>query len=111
MANILRSGITRGENIAVMNNELFSKLRELRRSEDFASLRQVHHDYIHNRSKSYMVNETGHDKSDLDKLIESSEIGYAELALDLIESLAGGKPSRLILKHSQSRSNYRNAPI
>lgn len=97
VANILRSGITRGESIAVMNNELFSKLRELRRSEDFAALRQVHHDYIHNRSKSYMVNETGHDKSDLDKLIESSEIGYAELALDLIESLAGGKSSRLIL--------------
>jgi 6-phospho-beta-glucosidase len=97
VANILRSGLTRGESIAVMNNELFSRLRELRKTEDFSSLRKVHHDYIHNRSKSYMVNETGHDKSDLDKLIESSEIGYAELALDLIESLTGGKSSRLIL--------------
>lgn len=97
VANILKSGITRGESIAVMNSDLFNKLRELRRSEDFASLRKVHHDYIHNRSKSYMANETGHDKSDLDKLIESSEIGYAELALDLIESLNGGHPSRLIL--------------
>lgn len=97
VANILKAGITRGESIFKMNNSLFTKLREVRKTEDFSSLRQIHHNYIHNRSMSYMVNETGHSKTELEKLVESSEIGYAELALDLIESLVGEKPSRLIL--------------
>jgi 6-phospho-beta-glucosidase len=97
VSNIQKAGITRGESIARMNLQLFSKLRELRELEDFSNLRKVHSDYIQNRSKSYMMNETGQDKSKLAKIIESSEIGYAELALDLIESLSGGKTSRLIL--------------
>jgi 6-phospho-beta-glucosidase len=95
--NIQKAGITRGESIAQMNLQLFSKLRELRELEDFSNLRKVHSDYIQNRSNSYMMNETGHSESALAKIIESSEIGYAELALDLIESLTGGKTSRLIL--------------
>ena len=95
--NIQKAGITRGESIAKMNVQLFSKLRELRELEDFSNLRKVHSDYIKNRSNSYMMNETGHAESALAKIIESSEIGYAELALDLIESLSGGKTSRLIL--------------
>jgi 6-phospho-beta-glucosidase len=97
VVNIQKAGITRGESIAKMNIQLFSKLRELRELEDFANLRKVHSEYIKNRSNSYMMNETGHSESALAKIIESSEIGYAELALDLIESLSGGKTSRLIL--------------
>lgn len=97
VSNIQKAGITRGESIARMNVLLFSKLRELRELEDFSNLRKVHRDYIQNRSKSYMLYETGQDKSKLANIIESSEIGYAELALDLIESLSGGKTSRLIL--------------
>ncbi len=95
--NIISAGITRGESISKMNINLFMKLNELREAGNFAKLRDVHHDYIHNRSRSYMENETGHDASFLEELIEGSEIGYAELALDLIESLSGGKTSRLIL--------------
>ncbi len=80
-----------------MNKDLFLKLKKLRDSEEFSKLREVHNDYIKSRSRSYMANETGHDTSSFEELIESSEIGYAELALDLIESLQGGRTSRLIL--------------
>jgi 6-phospho-beta-glucosidase len=97
--NILAAGETRGELVAKMNNAFFQSLRELREKEDYESMKTVHHDYIYQRGQTYMRNETGA-KTDpeIQKVMdESADLGYANLALNLIEALVGGTPRHLVV--------------
>lgn len=97
--NILAVGQTRGELVTKLNNELFDSLRKLKQDENFEGMKSVHHDYIYQRGRTYMSNETGM-KSDpgVQKVMaESADLGYANLALNLIEALVGGLPRQLIV--------------
>jgi 6-phospho-beta-glucosidase len=102
--NILLSGITRGESIVSLNNNFFAQIREQFQHEDPKSMCKTYLKYIQKRSNSYMANETRLNEADLEVMSHSSEIGYAEIALDLIVSLSGGKQNSLILNVSNEGS-------
>jgi 6-phospho-beta-glucosidase len=99
--NILTAGESRGEKIARQSKRLFNQLKELYDQDDFDSMRKVHQEYLDERGSSYMVRETGkqHDLSavepDVIKAIKDE--GYAGVALNLIEGLAGIEPKVQIL--------------
>ena len=97
--HILASGQTRGESVTKMNNELFRQLRLLQQAEKFEEMGAIHHAYIYRRSQSYMQNETGNITAPEVQNVQDQTVnlGYAELALNLIEGLIGGKPRRLIV--------------
>lgn len=97
--NILAAGQTRGELVAALNNEVFDRLAELSKAEDYEGMRAAHHDYIYKRGQTYMRNETGQQSSaEVQKVMdEAADLGYANLALNLIEALVGGQPRRLVV--------------
>ncbi len=97
--NILAAGQTRGELVAALNNEIFDRLAELSKAEDYEGMRAAHHDYIYKRGQTYMRNETGQQTSaHVQKVMdEAADLGYANLALNLIEALVGGQPRRLVV--------------
>jgi len=93
--NILSAGVSRGEQIAILNTRLFSDLRQKFDLGDFDGMLSAYHSYIHQRGDTYMFAETGksHDLSMIDpNILKSLEVeGYAGVALNLIEALIGGK--------------------
>jgi 6-phospho-beta-glucosidase len=93
--NILSAGISRGEQITLLNSRLFTDLRQKYNSGDFDGMLSEYHSYIHQRGETYMLTETGksHDLSMIDpNIVKSLEVeGYAGVALNLIEALIGGK--------------------
>lgn len=99
--NILRAERSRGEQIAVLNLELFERLRQHRARNDFEGMRRAYFQYLDQRSSSYMQAETGRAPvhGDLERL--AAEVaegeGYAGVALDLIEALVGYKPRQMLL--------------
>lgn len=97
--NILTAGQTRGELVAALNNEIFERLAELSKAEDYEGMRTAHHDYIYQRGQTYMRNETGQQtNAEVQKVMdEAADLGYANLALNLIEALVGGQPRRLVV--------------
>ncbi|PWH13676.1 MAG: hypothetical protein DDG59_13940 [Anaerolineae bacterium] len=99
--NILKAGISRGEQLAAWNESLFAELRALRAAEDYEGMLRAYQAYLKQRGQTYMVNESGqaHNLEQLDAaLAESlSSEGYAGVALDLIEALNGHALRQMIL--------------
>ncbi len=99
--NILQAGISRGEQLAVWNENLFNELTALRANEDYEGMQRAYQAYLKQRGQTYMVSESGqaHSLEQLDAaLAESlSSEGYAGVALDLIEGLKGDLPRQMIL--------------
>lgn len=99
--NILRAGECRGEQVARENLSLFSSLKQSFLVHDQAGMQAAYQAYLDKRSRTYMVSETGgfHALPPLDPEVSASIIdeGYAGVALDLIETLLGDKPSVQIL--------------
>jgi 6-phospho-beta-glucosidase len=97
--NILKAGQTRGELVAKLNNELFQSLARLEKEEKFEEMSGAFQSYTLQRGQTYMQNETGtRVNPEIQKVMdESADLGYAKLALDLIEALQGDKPKRLVL--------------
>jgi 6-phospho-beta-glucosidase len=99
--NILQADESRGEQVARENLRLFADLKRSFLTNDEAAMQATYRDYQDNRSRTYMVTETGrtHAFSELDPEISASIIdeGYAGVALDLIETLQGNKPAVQIL--------------
>ena len=93
--NILQAGESRGEQIAALNIQLFSKLKEKHEQKDIDGMQVEYQAYLDQRGGTYMLSETGktHDFSNIEsKLSESiSDEGYAGVALDLIEALIGNQ--------------------
>ena len=105
VANILRGGQTRGEQIAAANERLFADLRRLQPVGQVANLPHtalaIYHAYLGHRGETYMAGETGggHAQAGLaPQLLEAlAGEGYAGVALDLIEGLVGARPRQMIL--------------
>jgi 6-phospho-beta-glucosidase len=97
--HILRSGQTRGELVTELNNQLFLKLKELKQKEDLEAMQAVHTEYIHQRGVTYMQAETSsqQNKQMEQLMLDGDDLGYARLALNLIEALEGGQPRQLIV--------------
>lgn len=91
------SGKTRGEILADLNSHFFARIQSEISKNSQASIPELYRQYLDQRSLTYhdtsIYNIAG---SPLEQ-DGSSPIGYAGLALDLIESLNGNRTSRLIL--------------
>jgi 6-phospho-beta-glucosidase len=102
VANIQKAGITRGEQILGDNRLLFNKIQYLLDKGSFPEIETTYLEYIGNRGGTYMKNETGIKEGQpgislQDLLDQSSNEGYAGVALDLIEALIGKSDQRMIL--------------
>lgn len=99
--NIQKAGLSRGEQLAAWNENLFAELSALRAQEDYEGMQSAYQSYLKKRGQTYMVNESGqaHNLEQIDAaLAESlSSEGYAGVALDLIEALNGGTARQMIL--------------
>jgi 6-phospho-beta-glucosidase len=109
VANILKAGISRGEQILGDNQLLFNKINYLNGKGDYAEIEKTYLDYVGRRGGTYMQNETGGGETSgnlalLEQLDQSSREGYAGVALDLIESLMGLGDHRMILNILNRRS-------
>jgi 6-phospho-beta-glucosidase len=102
VANIQKSGITRGEQILGDNQLLFNKIKYLVGKEAYSEIESVYLDYIGKRGGTYMKNETGGGDLQVsarlhDLVDQASNEGYAGVALDLIENLLVESSHRMIL--------------
>jgi 6-phospho-beta-glucosidase len=99
--NILHASECRGEQVARQNLELYADLKKKFTVQDFDGMQATYRAYLDMRESTYMLKETGksHDFSILDPIIVGTitDEGYAGVALNLIEALAGDKPRVLIL--------------
>ncbi len=105
VANLQRAGRTRGEQLLALNTQLFADLERARAAEDFEGMQASFARYHRDRGASYFVAETGgqatHDLSQLSPEAADAlaDEGYAGVALNVIEALAGtnGTSQTLIL--------------
>lgn len=98
--NILSAGRTRGEEIVELNQSLYADLEKLMVAGKPDEMTSRYHAYLSRRGETYMANETGSlPATALDaRLAQALEgEGYAGVALDLIEGLAGLRPQTMIL--------------
>ena len=89
--HILQAGRTRGEQILALNDQLFADLQRLRAENNPAGMMLAYRVYLGRRGGTYMAVETGLASESLPPaLLEAAASGgYANVALDLIESLSG----------------------
>ncbi len=101
VSNILHAGVSRGEQIAHLNQDLFNGLKENYIQRNFPAMQAAYQAYLYERQSTYMVTETGikQDLTRYDGNIEHMEYdeGYAVVALNLIEALRGSRPQVQIL--------------
>ncbi len=103
VANLLAKGRSRGEQLVELNARLFADLRQARAAEDFEAMQAIFDRYFRERGETYFVTETGgkiaHEQSEFSQaeLEAPSDEGYAGVALNVMEALAGQTPRTLIL--------------
>jgi 6-phospho-beta-glucosidase len=106
VANLQRAGRTRGEQLLELNAKLFADLERARAAEDFEAMQQIFEAYHRERGQTYFVGEMGgahgkgsHDLSHLsrEQLEALADEGYAGVALNVMEALAGRSPRVLTL--------------
>lgn len=103
VANLLREGRGRGEQLVALNARLFADLQRAREAEDFDAMPAILAAYFRERGETYFVAETGgrwtHDMGDLTpgELEAQLDEGYAGVALNVMEALAGRSRRTLIL--------------
>lgn len=99
--NLLAAGTTRALQLVALNDELFKTLTDLSDRGDIEGMRGAHAAYLRRRGETYMARETGgqsHDLAAHPALAAAIEgEGYAGVALDLVEALAGGRPRHMTL--------------
>lgn len=98
--NILKSGISRGEQITKINLTLLADLRGKSSSNDFSAMQTAYQAYLKDRGSTYMATETGKSLNFFEQITATGEFpdeGYAGVALNLIEALRGNKPAIQIL--------------
>lgn len=99
--SILRAPETRGEQILRLNTSLFVDLKAIAQGEDDMAMLRRYTRYLEERESSYMIAETGqkHHTTVIqpEMLGQIASGGYAGVALDAIEALAGGQNGSMIL--------------
>ena len=100
LANILKSGATRGKLIEAVNIQMMKELKEMDIDADPEGALQIFLYYMEVRERSYMSIETGNDKNtDIEKgnLEVPDGMGYAGVMLDCIEGLQSDEGYYLVL--------------
>jgi 6-phospho-beta-glucosidase len=98
--NILKAGVSRGEQLTALNSQLFQNLTQLRKAEEPEKMQACYQAYLAERSSTYMSRESGEAGSNqVEQLMDLAEFteGYTGVALDLIEGLQGKNPHQMIL--------------
>jgi len=100
--NILRAPQTRGEQLVEANRRLFSELRKLAEEGQPEQRQAVYEAYVKDREGTYMERETGagqHLALADPRLVQvfAAGEGYAGVALNVIEGLAGQASRQMIL--------------
>jgi len=101
--NILASGVTRGESIAVINRDMTAELSGLNIKKDFDKALGIYLKYHEKRNKSYMsIESEGKRKEERNTFTEftlsgDDDGGYAGVALNMIESVVTGKRCQMVL--------------
>ncbi len=86
----------RGEEVARMNHAFFAMVREARQKEDAEGLQRVYNRYLIERGRAHWGGDETQVKVD-ETTVRDAELGYARLALNLIEALVGGEQRTLIV--------------
>jgi 6-phospho-beta-glucosidase len=100
--NILRAPQTRGEQLAEANQRLFAELRQLAGRDEPAQCQAAYEAHLARREQTYMIHETGAGRGlafadpRLAQVFSAGE-GYAGVALNVIEALAGWASRPMIL--------------
>ena len=99
--HLLQAGLSRGEQIARLNQRLFDQLRMALDKQDLHGMESAYQAYLDERNDTYMAAETGKTlfapvTKSVDNHAEPDE-GYAGVALNLIEGLLGKAPRVQIL--------------
>lgn len=99
--NLVHAGVTRGQQLAALNDAFFDRLAWLADEGDRAGMIEAHREYLRERGDSYMVRETGasHDLAGLGPALAAAVAGegYAGIALDVIEALSGKTPRHMVV--------------
>jgi 6-phospho-beta-glucosidase len=99
LANQIAHGVTRGAEVAALNNALFVKIEAMLQENDEAAALSAYIDYLNTRSGSYMVQEAsgGILTTTLEEDPFRAATGYHRIALDVMTALRGDSPRRLIV--------------
>jgi 6-phospho-beta-glucosidase len=98
LAELQMAPETRGEEVARLNRGLFEALRAARAEENVAGLQRIYRAYLLARNMGHVTtNEQFSAQEGADLLAEVGGMGYATLALNMIEALVGGEPRRLVV--------------
>lgn len=92
--DILQAEESRAEKLLALNDAFFKKLNSMQTA-DNASLDAAYREYLQQRGKTYLQDKHSPD-AEIPDAGEDGE-GYAGVALDVIEALAGGRPRRMVL--------------
>ncbi|MGE5602703.1 MAG: hypothetical protein ACM30E_06605 [Nitrososphaerales archaeon] len=99
--NLLAGGVTRGQQLVALNDAFFDRLARLADEGDTSGMAAAHQEYLRERGESYMVRETGsrHDLAAFGSALAASleGEGYAGIALDVIEGLAGNGARHMVV--------------
>lgn len=101
--NIDKTGRTRGETILEINRRMTEALSGIKIGDNFPYAVRTYLEYMEQRKNSYMAIESGSgpvqpaQKHGLDSLLNSSDEGYAGVALGVIEGISAGKTAEAIL--------------
>lgn len=99
-ANIVKSGMTRGQMIAENNKEMLDILRKMDIESNPDEAIQTYLYYTQKREASYMAIETNSESKPVlptDKLELPNSLGYAGVMLDFVESLQTGETNNIVL--------------
>lgn len=100
LANILKSGMTRGEMIAINNRDMLAELGGMDILGEPERAIQTYLYYTEKREASYMAIETAAAAKEMpaaEELKLPETLGYAGVMLDFVEGLQSGKQSRIVL--------------
>jgi len=99
LANQIAHGVTRGAEVAKLNEALFARLETLLNSNDEPGALAAYIDYLNVRSGSYMVQEAsgGAAPTVLEEDPFRAASGYHRIALDVMTALRGDAPQRVIV--------------
>lgn len=100
LANIIKSGATRGKSIEAVNIQMMKELKDMDIDADPEGALQIFLYYMAVREGSYMSIETGSDKKEeieKGKLEVPDGMGYAGVMLDCIEGLQSDEGYHLVL--------------
>lgn len=99
VANILKAGKTRGEQICEINRNMTKALREIDIDSSFEQAFEIFEHWYGVRENNYMASETGVKRTKPWRfdIFEKDSGGYAGVALKFIEIMQSGKPDSMIL--------------